>query len=480
MTWLVRVARAGGAAVLLVALGTAVASRVVPWPVLVLGAGALVGGLWRPALALPWVLAAMPWGERLAPVPVRASELVMWAFWAGLCLRVTEPRLPASAFWRRLAWPALLFAGVVIASWVRVELQQPGAAAGASAAFTLLRLVPSDYLVTAGRAPHTAAMLQAVLGAAVFLIVPALARRDPAVPRQVLFAVAVAGLAAAVLTVVAVPVIYLSTGDWNEIDRYISVTRSRGAFHLKDVNAAGSQYILAGLLSLVLAPAGRRARLAWRVAQVALLVALWMSGSRAAITAGALGLVVWAVSVWLAGRGLGAPRLSARTLGACGLVVIAALTGSVRLGNEQATTGSASLSLSIRGEFLETSRRMIATAPLTGVGIGTYYERSSQFMPPALRAIYGNENAHNYFLQVWAEVGLLGLLVFLWWLGRALGAGWTRVRNEGWRGLPFAAVCACGVYLLTCVTGHPFLVVETAVPFWAALGATAALDAELY
>lgn len=476
MTAVVRLARAIGAAVLLLALGTAAASPAVPWPALAIGVCALLGGAWRPGLALPLVLAVVPWGERLAAVPVRASELVLWAFVAGWCLRLTEgpvsgPRL------RRAAVPALLFLAVVIASWMRVELQQP-AVPGWPGVSSLLRLVPADYLVTAGRAPHTAAMLQVALAVAVFLAVPGLARRDPAVPRRVLFSVAAAGLLAAVLSVVAVPVIYFTTGDWNEIDRYISATRSRGAFHLQDVNAAGSQYILAALLSLVQEPVGRGARLAWGLGQSAIVVGLWMSGSRAAITAGAAGVAVWAAVTWLAGRGdLGAPRLSPRLLGACGVAVIVALTGSVRLGSADATTGSASRSLSIRGEFLQTSLDMMATAPVTGVGIGTYYTRSSEFMPPGLHAIYGHENAHNYFMQVGAELGLVGLLAFLWWLGRALGAGWMQVRREGWRGPAFAAVCACGAYLLTCVTGHPFLVVEVAAPFWAALGATAALGA---
>jgi hypothetical protein len=36
-------------------------------------------------------------------------------------------------------------------------------------------------------------------------------------------------------------------------------------------------------------------------------------------------------------------------------------------------------------------------------------------------------------------------------------------------------ICSCAAYLLTCVTGHPFLVVEAAVPFWASLGAGVAL-----
>jgi len=305
-----------------------------------------------------------------------------------------------------------------------------------------------------------------------------LARRDAALPGRVLFSVAAGGLVAAVLSVVAVPLTYFTTGDWNEIDRYISNTPSRGAFHLKDVNAAGSQYILAALLSLVLAPAGRGARVAWRMGQAALVVALWMSGSRAAITAGVVGVAVWAILAWLARRGLELPRVSPRVLGACALAVIVALTGSVRLGSAQATTGSASLSLGIRAEFLKTSLAMMATAPLTGVGIGTYYERSGQFMTPILREIYGRENAHNYFLQTWAELGLIGLLAFLWWLGRALGVGWMRVLREGWSGPAFAAACGCSVFLVTCVTGHPFLVVEVATLFWAALGATVSLGAE--
>ncbi len=466
---------------LLLALGTAAASHMVPWPVLVLGLCALAGGLWHPARALPWVLAVVPWGERLAHVPVRASELVLWAFFAGLCLRITEPRAPSSGRLHRAALPALVFLGVVVVSWVRVQLHQPGMPGWPdwSWAVQVLPLVPADYLVTAGRAPHTAAMLQIALAVAVFILVPSLARRDSAVPRRVLLSVAASGLLAAALSVVAVPVIYFTTGDWNEIDRYISVTRSRGAFHLQDVNAAGSQYILAGLLSLALTPAGRGWRAVWRVGQAAIIVALWMSGSRAAITAGTAGLVVWAVAAWLAHRRVGTPRLSPRVLGACGVAVLVAMTASVRLGSAEATSGSASRSLSLRGQFLETSLGMMATAPLTGVGIGTYYDRSNQFMPSDLRAIYGRENAHNYFMQVSAELGLVGLCGFLWWLGRALGSGWTQVRRDGWGSVAFAAVCGCGAYLLTCVTGHPFLVVEAAVPFWAALGATAALGSEL-
>ena len=35
-------------------------------------------------------------------------------------------------------------------------------------------------------------------------------------------------------------------------------------------------------------------------------------------------------------------------------------------------------------------------------------------------------------------------------------------------------------FLVTCVTGHPFLVVEASIPFWAALGAGASETAKVY
>ena len=121
--------------------------------------------------------------------------------------------------------------------------------------------MPADYLVTAGRDPHTAAAVLLLLSVAVYVGTLALSRQEPALPRRVLFVVALSGLLAAAASVVAVPITYLTTGDFNEVLRYVVITRSRGSFHLHDVNAAGSHYILAGLLSLPFAlDAWRRRR----------------------------------------------------------------------------------------------------------------------------------------------------------------------------------------------------------------------------
>ncbi|MBM3779696.1 MAG: O-antigen ligase family protein, partial [Acidimicrobiia bacterium] len=136
-------------------------------------------------------------------------------------------------------------------------------------------------------------------------------------------------------------------------------------------------------------------------------------------------------------------------------------------------TGSASASLQFRTEFAATSARMLASAPVGGVGIGQYYPRSHEYMSDELRAYYPYENAHNYFLQAFAELGLLGGALFLSVVATGLRLGWSALRAQPASPALSGLFAGCCGYLLTCVTGHPLLVPEAALPFWAAFGAMA-------
>jgi hypothetical protein len=138
--------------------------------------------------------------------------------------------------------------------------------------------------------------------------------------------------------------------------------------------------------------------------------------------------------------------------------------------------GSAGRAVSLRAQFLETTARMFASAPIFGVGIGRYFDRSGAFMPDALRELYGNENAHNYFAQQFAELGVVGGLLFVWLVWALVVAGRAATRDDA---APASAAvvglfAGVGAYLLTCLTGHPLLVPEAAFPFWAAAGALVA------
>ena len=68
--------------------------------------------------------------------------------------------------------------------------------------------------------------------------------------------------------------------------------------------------------------------------------------------------------------------------------------------------------LELRKEFALTAVRLVASRPFFGVGIGDYRIASGEFTSERLRAGYPNENAHNNFLQILAEVGSIGFAVF--------------------------------------------------------------------
>lgn len=458
------------AAVMLVACGTAALSPVMPWW-LTLGAAALLAtSMWRPRWAVLALLAAAPWGARFADVPVRATEYLCAAFLVGWLLRVDKSLSLPGGGARAALRPALAYAFLAVVSWVRLAFAA-SSQSGWLRVIDAVRLLPADYLVTAGRDPHTAAALQILLGIAVCFASSTLIARERGSAQRIALVVAIGGVAAAAATVIAVPVRYWLTGDANELIRYFVVTRSRYSFHVPDVNAAGSHFILSALIALG-ALGSVRARHLWRtVILMVLFAALWICGSRAAMVAGLLLAAFWFTGWRLVRTGWRWPAMSTRAVaGIAAATLVTLVLSPVAVGSATAMSGSASRSMSVREEFLVTSTRMLATAPILGVGVGTYYQRSSEFMPPGIRALYGRENAHDYFMQTAAELGLLGVIAFVWWLGSALAPLWSRLGEEGRPTPALALLLGCVGFLLTCVTGHPLLVVEVSIPFWAALG----------
>ncbi len=440
-----------------------------PWWLSAAAGVVLALSLWRPEWALLVVLAAAPWGARLAGVPIRATEYLALAFLAGWLVRVDKSMQWSGASARAAALPAALYGVLAAVSWARLALAA-STQQGWARALDGLRLLPADYLTTAGRDPHTAAAVQILLGIGVCFAVSTLVARDRRVGSAVLIVVAAGGAVAAAATLVAVPVRYWLTNDVNELIRYFVITRSRYAFHVTDVNAAGSHFILGGLLALGLVASIRARRVARLTTMAVTFAALWICGSRAAMVAGVLLTAIFFYGWRLVGAGWRWPAIPARTAGiAAGAMLLALVLSPTVVGSASAMSGSASRSMSVREEFLVTSTRMLATAPLLGVGVGTYYQRSSEFMPPGIRALYGRENAHDYYMQTAAELGVLGAIAFVWWLGASLAPLWRHL-GDGRPTPRLALILGCVGFLLTCVTGHPLLVVEVSVPFFASLG----------
>jgi len=224
-----------------------------------------------------------------------------------------------------------------------------------------------------------------------------------------------------------------------------------------DVNAAGSHFALTLLVSIGLAlEPTRRLRLAWLGAALLSSLAVWMSGSRAAL------LTICAVLfVWLMLQG---GRRARRVLP---VLAGAAILGASFLPNR----ASAIEALHIRAELTRASFRLLREGPVFGIGIGRFYQRSAEaILDPGVRTIFPRENAHNNYLQILVELGVVGLAAFL----AILAAVLIRAGRRAAGGPVAGAIAGISAFLISCFAGHPLLIPEVSVVFWAVLGALAA------
>lgn len=403
--------------------------------------------MWQPRVGLTLLALTAPAGALLTSA--RGAELCAWALVAGWLLSVWRP-LSRAGWPSPVMVPLALYAGALIASWLSLTI---GGAAGVAPTM-LPRFAAGavgNHLVLPAPEPETWTLMQTLAGLGVFAAAVGIARDDPRAIRYTGWALV------ASMTLLAVATLF-EAGN----------LRERFSLPVADVNAAGSLYALAAVIALGYAWLEHRRRFLWVSALIVIAPAIWLSGSRSAY----LALVAGAVAL-AAVRRQWQPTRRHLAIGAS-LFLATMLTAGLLMDPEAATEGSAGQSVNLRSQFLLTSARMFASAPAFGVGVGRYFDRSAEFMTPQLRTLYGNENAHNYFAQQFAELGLVGGLVFVWLIGAVLVHGWrAALRSPADAGLqPLCAATAA--YVVTCATGHPLLVPEAALPFWLAFGAVAA------
>ena len=327
----------------------------------------------------------------------------------------------------------------------------------------LLAHLTTDYLF--GLSPDVPGLIDAahlVEGTALVLVVIALSRRWPSVPQRLAVAT-VLGAAAAALVNLSTMALSVWT-DANPIGLFLRYLGERTlAAHVSDINATGSYFLMVTLLGIGLT-IERRGRLgrAFAVATALTGVTFWLAGSRAALAA-ALLMAFGAAVVGIIARQPSRTRVMA--LGGIALVAVVALPVAMVVGYPGRTASADSVG--IRAEFFATSLRMVATRPILGVGTGRYYDLSSEFMSPELQSIYPRENAHNNYMQIAAELGVVGIGAFVWFLAAGGHRVWLARRTHQQRDvLLVAAGAGAAAFLITCLTGHPLLVNETAYPFW--------------
>ena len=129
---------------------------------------------------------------------------------------------------------------------------------------------------------------------------------------------------------------------------------------------------------------------------------------------------------------------------------------------------------------------MIKDYPLLGFGIGTYKYNTLKYQAEFFkqgenRSLYPHgfaDKAHNEYLQLWAEIGIVGLGIFIWLIISYFNYGLKILRkskDEYKQAIIIGLMGAVGAVLVDGIFGFPLHLTATIVLFWLALGLTVAV-----
>lgn len=231
-------------------------------------------------------------------------------------------------------------------------------------------------------------------------------------------------------------------------------------------------YLLLTLpLSLVLSAAEARSwRTIGRLAFTMQLLALVLTQSRAAFLAAGVGMVL----LFLLSAGVQRLRMAITVAGTVLIGGIVAGPQLLQLGSRfgqllQALLGSAEeTSTPWRAALLRAAVRIGQDHPWLGTGPGTYSTASRAYQDTA--GFY-SINAHNFYLQLWAEVGALGVLAWGVILGGVIVAIWQVRQLPAEIRTPSAALAAgVGASLVHIAFDIDWSVLAIPILFWLMAG----------
>ena len=128
---------------------------------------------------------------------------------------------------------------------------------------------------------------------------------------------------------------------------------------------------------------------------------------------------------------------------------------------------------------------MIKDHPLLGSGIGTFKYNSLKYQAKFFdqgqnRSLYPygfDDKVHNEYLQLWAELGIIGLGIFIWLIISYFNCGLKilkKIKNKHRQGIIIGLMGAVVAVLVDGIFGFPLHLPAIIVLFWLALGLTIA------
>jgi hypothetical protein len=435
----------------------------------VLVAAVAVLTCFRPHLGLLVVVAFTPLGRLLNELLVsraRIAEAIMLACLAGALIRGWATHRFRNFPDNRLQVAAVIFGIVVVAScleqlWLlQMQTDFPGRFVARLAGYGA-----TEYLGAYGGFRFVFYAMLLLEGAALLVLAAHCCDTRQEMAAELVRMLVIVTVAVSALNLAFFANELMDTGDPRA--HFVEfLVNERFSAHIGDVNAAGSFLAMGLVIAAANAVRGQANRWIFAAAAVAILPALWLTASRAALLAV---VVVCAGAAIILLMKLWRRPAMAVAVGTAGLLVVALTAFAVF---PQFFDSRASQAGNIRWMFLQTTARMLQAYPVFGLGVGQYQGWSGRFSSPELRKIYASENAHNNFAQVAGELGLIGLAAFLVVLGCSLRFRSRSGDADGAASRP--VLLGVIAFLITCLAGHPLLLAEVSYTFWGALAVAAA------
>ena len=460
------VARAGwraSALILLALVCPLLLDAATPWSVrLVLSALMLLGAL-QPVAGLLVAVALGPFGQLIglligSRVPLGEAMTVAAiapAWWRAANWEIWSDQRVSRVAWPALAWTATVAAAVVVGVAV-YQLRDDFPA-------RFYRALAASGFTAIGGDRAAARMLAlarlSIESTVLLLLVAAAASANRADLVRLTRMFVVSGLGLALLSLYRLLETAWRSGAFGpSLLHYLIALRVGLAF--PDVNAAGSLFALLLPTTIAFAGGGPIALLAAFVSASG----LWLSGSRLAHFALPLALIPWLV----------ASRPTRRAIPLVALIA-AAIVLAVALYPQPDPNRDPMAAGWLRVQLARMALEIYGTAPVFGIGLGEFYDRSAEYMPAVVRPTYDRENAHNQYLQILAELGIVGLATFVWLIGAAMG---RRTPTGADRRIATGLWIGVLAFLLSAIGGHPLLTREVAMGFATALGLLSAARGE--
>ncbi|HKW01827.1 MAG TPA: O-antigen ligase family protein [Vicinamibacterales bacterium] len=436
-----------------------------PLPLKLLPAAVLALTLYRPSAGLLTMAGLGPvaggWAIVLASPygGTHAFEQLVLAVLIGAGLRLWRPPVAV-----RLAEPALLVAAVAIASGIAVQPalllhQSPGVTATEH-----IRILLSGGYFDRGMLaqPLTIAVATAE-GLALAIVAERLVRDEPELLPRVVRMVVLghAGLAAISIN----RIIGAAIQTEHALPSIVRLLRDVRTSAYADLNAAGSVLAMVLLAGTGLLGGSSRWRWLTAIALVLVGIGLWLAGSRTALVALAAGLLALLAAEAIRRRG----PMRWLAGGAVAAAIAIGVFGAARYPAIRNTSPSSALQ--VRGFLAGIGFEMWQSSPVLGIGIGRFWAESSNYGGADRPFGIVNENAHDNFLQVLAEQGLLGLAALVIVLGTLFVAALRPAVLQS--ALHRSLAAGTIVFVLTWFGGHPLLLPEAGFAFWLLAGALA-------